>query len=239
MTVAEQTLAHIRAHAQRDYPREACGLVIVEKGREVYVPCRNLAGAVDNFMIDPEDYARAEDRGEVLIVVHSHPNMPPEPSQADRVSCEQTRLPWLIVSWPTGEIVEFAPSGYVAPLIGRVFSHGVLDCYTLIRDYYAQELHIVLPDFERGEQWWLAGKNLYLDGFESAGFVRQAQESAPEHHDVLLMQAGSPVPNHGAVFLESGHIIHHNFGRLSSRDVFGGWYRKIHTHTLRHKSQLP
>lgn len=37
------TLNAIHAHALADYPREACGLVIVSKGKEHYIPCQNRA----------------------------------------------------------------------------------------------------------------------------------------------------------------------------------------------------
>ena len=75
--------------------------------------------------------------------------MSPEPSQADRVACEATALPWFIVSFPSGHWTELRPQGYAAPLVGREWSHGVLDCYSLIRDWYAQERGIDLPDFPR------------------------------------------------------------------------------------------
>lgn len=236
MIVNETVLADIRAHAARDYPRESCGLVIVKKGRQRYVPVRNVAERNEHFVMDAEDQAAAEDAGEVVMVVHSHPNLPPLPSDADRVGCETSGVPWLIVNWPTGAFHQFEPSGYTAPLYGRQFAHGVLDCYSFIRDYYSRELGIVLPEFERPDKWWLKGMNLYLEGFQAAGF--EVVQGRPKAHDGLLMRIGSPVPNHGAVFLKDGHIGHHEMGRLSSRDVYGGWYEKITTHVLRHRSFL-
>ncbi|OYV33701.1 MAG: peptidase P60 [Thiomonas sp. 20-64-5] len=224
----------IREHAKTEYPRECCGLVVVERGKPVYVPCTNMADTpAAHFAISPAEYDAAEQRGAILKVVHSHPDISPQPSEADRVSCELSGLPWLIVNWPTGQIVEFEPSGYKAPLIGRTFSHAVLDCYSLIRDYYRETLAIDLIDFQRREEWWLKGDNLYLDGFGKAGFV-EVQDMA--EHDVLLMQIGSPVINHAAVYIGNNQILQHCAGRLSSRDVYGGGWRRATIKIVRHTS---
>jgi proteasome lid subunit RPN8/RPN11 len=225
----------VRGHAAREAPREACGLAVVVNGRLRYMPCRNIAGEAE-FAIHPEDQAMAEDRGEVVAVCHSHPYLPPDPSEADRVMCEQTGLPWLIVNHPTGAHRVITPSGYRAPLIGRPFVHGVLDCYTLVRDYYREACGIELPDYPREDDWWLKGGNLYLDNFEHAGFV--AVQDGPRAHDVVLMQVAAPVPNHAGVIDADGHLIHHCHGRLSSRDVYGGYWRHVTTHVLRHRRLL-
>jgi proteasome lid subunit RPN8/RPN11 len=218
-------------HAQQEAPREACGLVVVVKGREVYRPCRNTAMGDDQFGIDPEDYAEAEDRGEVVAVVHSHPNGAPLPSEADLVGCEASGLEWHIVALPSAAWHSFKPTGYRAPLVGRQFVHGVLDCYAIVRDWYAQERGVTLPDFERHDDWWLRGGDLYRDNFRRAGF-----ETCDELHPgaVLLMQIASPVPNHAAIYLGDDTILHHVHGRLSSRDVFGGYWRKATVMVLKH-----
>ena len=86
MLAENKTLA--LEHARSEYPREACGLLVIRKGREVYARCRNIGVGTDQFVIHPEDYAAADIQGEIVGVVHSHPGMSPEPSQADRVACE-------------------------------------------------------------------------------------------------------------------------------------------------------
>src|SRR3546814_4028951 len=88
----KSTVAAMRAHAVQEYPRECCGLVVLVAGHEQYVPCANVALGGRHFVMAPEDYARAEDAGEVVALVHSHPDAPAQPSAADRVACEATGL---------------------------------------------------------------------------------------------------------------------------------------------------
>lgn len=231
------TLEAIRQHAAKEYPRECCGVVIVVRGKERYVPCRNIADSRVHFVIHPEDYAAAEDAGEVTTIVHSHCNLSAHPSQPDLIGCEKSGKPWLIISWPSGATVEFAPSGYKLPLLGREFHHGIADCYSLVRDYYREELNIELPDFERQWEWWERGDNLYMDNFEKVGFVK-VDPSTLRKHDAIIMQVASPVPNHAAVFIGDNRIVHHVTNRLSSRDVYGGWFRNCTAAIVRHRSLM-
>jgi cell wall-associated NlpC family hydrolase len=129
-----------------------------------------------------------------------------------------------------GCIVTFSPSGYRAPLVGRQFSHGVLDCYQLIVDWYQQERGITLKQFPRVDGWWDDGSSdLYTAGFESAGFVRISDGEQPQPGDGILMQIRSKngVPNHAAIYLGDGLMLHHLHGRLSSRDIYGGYYQEV------------
>jgi proteasome lid subunit RPN8/RPN11 len=245
MTMQPETIEAINAHAQRDFPRECCGLVVVVKGRERYIACTNSAQGTEHFILPAEEYADAEQLGEIVSVVHSHPNAPAEPSQADLVACEASGLPWHIVRVDMvdgapvgGEMVSIAPTGYKAPLVGRQFSHGVLDCYQLIVDWYQQERGVTLKQFARADNWWNDGaSDLYTEGFPQAGFVRIKDGDEPQVGDVILMQirAKNGVPNHAAIYLGDGLMLHHLHGRLSSRDIFGGYFQEVTRAILRYQ----
>lgn len=227
----------IREHAAACAPAECCGLAVVRRGKLRYVPCRNLAAGsptADTFLIDPEDYAAAEDRSTIVAIVHSHVNLNPRPSMADLVGIEASNLPWLIVNHPVGSYTLTEPSGYVAPLIGRPFVHAVLDCYSLIRDWYATERSITLPDYERPDKWWEKdGYDLYVKNFTHAGFVEIAERDLLPG-DVILMCIAANRTNHGGIYAGNNQILQHCMGRLSSRDVWGGAWRKAATHYLRY-----
>ena len=167
-------------------------------------------------------------------MVHSHPFANPAPSQADRVGVESSGLPWLIVNPQTGAHTLTLPTGYRAPLLGREFSYGVLDCLALVSDWYA-ERGIVLPRCDRMEwNWWEHGKNLFVENFARAGFEPIPLADVREG-DAFLMQIHSPVPNHCAVYLGNNLMLQHITGKLSSRDVYGGYWMKHTTHALRHR----
>ena len=236
----EQTQRDISEHAIAEFPRECCGLVAIIKGKERYLPCRNIAESqYENFVLHPEDYSKAEDLGEVVALVHSHPNGSVRMSEADRVMCNQSGLPWVVVQVSgdpplVQQMKRYEPDGYVAPLVGRQFSHGVLDCYALIRDYYQRELGIELPDFDRRDNWWNKGDNLYMDHFRDAGF--DPIKGDLQVGDVIIMQVRAPVPNHAAIYLGNGQMLHHMYGRLSTREIYGGYYQEITRVIVRHKS---
>ena len=77
------------------------------------------------------------------------------------------------------------------PYVGREFVHGVVDCYSLVRDWYAREWGIELRDYDRRDQWWDHGENLYLENFQKEGFHKIPVEEL-QRGDALLMQLVSP-----------------------------------------------
>jgi len=231
----------MRKHTKIEYPSEACGLVVEVNGIERYIPCKNIADRTsEEFIIDPIDYADAEDLGKIKAVFHSHPDWTEKPSEGDLVACEETKIPWIILSWPGNKFYRFAPKGYSVDLLGRPFYYGILDCCTLWRDIYKRELSIDFQCIDKSGRypeynWWEEGKDYYIENFEPQGFVKLI-DTKPEKYDVFLIKLASKVANHAAVYMGGGIIIHHVLGKLSTKEIYGGYWQKHTVHHLRHES---
>ena len=235
----ERTRRHIRRIALETPQLEACGVIVADRRRQKVIRCRNLApDPAHRFILSPEDFAAAGKTGNVIAVWHSHPNGPLAATVADRSACEASGLPWHIYSVPADNFVTIVPSGFRAPLIGREFVWGVHDCGTLVADYYREVLGIELhvEPYPDSGFWKDPCQKPYLQKFYDNGFESIATE--PRIHDCLLMQLSADEPNHAAIIIDGGMILHHVQGRLSCRDIYGGYWRQITRHILRHRNLL-
>lgn len=255
-----KTIKAILKHAEDDYPRESCGVVVITENGELYVRCKNIAKDPEqDFKIDPESYFAAEELGEVVGIVHSHPDGRSNPSPTDlaimsinreievEINPKSRPIPWHIVSWPEGDYRQITPEIH-ASLLGRPFIHGIWDCWQTCNDYYEKYHNITFPRFEREDLWWEKkdGPSLYEDFYDGAGFYRVYGEPTPG--DMIVMQIGrSYHPNHAGIYLGSVNqfegqnlqggpfMLHHMYGKNSEVVVFGGqWYNRT-SMILRHK----
>lgn len=232
-----QQIADALAHADAAQPFESCGLI----ADGVYVPMANQADEKNTFALDMRAYRNLVRTRTVEAVVHSHVYLPPLASEADRTVCEATALPWLIVSWPSKAWAVIRPCGWQAPLVGRQWAWGSLDCFSLIRDGFKAYTGIELPNFDRDWNFWKRGQDLIHEHFAEAGFVSiPPQTTPPQHCDVIGMRVNSPVVNHLGLFINDpvagGVLLHQLHGRLSVREVYGGMYLSATELHLRHRN---
>jgi len=226
----------IRAHAFEKPTEEACGLIVDGK----YIPCKNLhSSPSSNFAIAAKDYAKAEKKGAIQAVVHSHPEGFGGFSKHDIISCKQSNVPWLLYCTQSNEWHYVDPTGN-APLVGRPWVYGIYDCYGILKDYFHQTFAIELDDFPRGEEgeWESPEWRMFEKNFAEQGFV--PVDKPGKAGDFILMQLQAPFPNHAAVLSkpEQNVFYHHLMGRLSEENVYGGYWQKCTSQVLRHRELM-
>ncbi|CRL43721.1 hypothetical protein SGGMMB4_05253 [Sodalis glossinidius str. 'morsitans'] len=104
----ETLLGPIREHVVREYPKEACGLIVQTATGAHYLPCRNIhPSPTDHFTLAPDDYAQAAVQGDIVMIVHSHPDVVRLlPSKLDRLQCDYSGVEWALCR---GRTEIFAP----------------------------------------------------------------------------------------------------------------------------------
>lgn len=232
--ITSEVLQDMQAHAVAEFPRESCGLILMAGGVAKYLARANSAeNPEEDFRISPQAYAGASRQGQILAVVHSHPGGPAHPSESDMAGQIASGIPWAIIPvlpCATGGThaqrpLWWGPGVPVAPLLEREFVHGLADCYALARDWYRTEGGILLPDFPRPDTWWERGGNVLVANLAAGGFVRCDE---PEQvGDGYIMQIGAGVPNHCAVYVGDGLLLHHMAKRLSRREPVHRWRSHI------------
>lgn len=127
-------------------------------------------------------------------------------------------------------------------LLGLEFKHGVTDCYSVMRSFYALNFGLEFPDWARPDEWWEPDRetgqhlNLYLDHYRDLGFELFHGRPAERHPgDVILMAIRAPVANHGAILLPNDRILHHLVGQVSCIESYNRpLFRDTTVAVLRH-----
>lgn len=232
--------------AMQRYPNEACGFVIAKGKKTFAIEAKNEAPYPHNtFLINPEQYSEAEEMGEIVAVWHTHVDEPPIASEADLAGCEASELTWLIMSvykrtdgFETTSITTISPTGYEQDFVGRPYIFGTFDCWSLVVDYLKRNHGITLSNhYPRLQEFWLNDQTNFFDNcFQNEKLVEVKGEL--QDGDILMFQTDpSGNANHTAVYIGDGKILHHIVGRLSSIDIYGGYWEKHTIRHLRHESK--
>jgi len=137
------------------------------------------------------------------------------------------------LAWQTTEVYEAE-----TPLLGRPFIHKRFDCYTFLRDACLRDFEIVLPDVEYEADWWLHGKDLYMDNVRQAGFTIKPPSAGLQVGDVLAIKLRASAVNHTALYVGSGNIAHHCSGALSRIEPLRPAFWRFCEGVYRHESLL-
>lgn len=115
LTIDRATYDAIVAHARRDHPDEACGLVAGPAGTDSALRIVAMANAERSptfYRFDPMEQLRVwremEDRDEEPVVLyHSHTATPAYPSRTDIALASEPAAHYVLVSTRDPEAVEF------------------------------------------------------------------------------------------------------------------------------------
>ncbi len=243
MKFNRETITDMRVHAESEFPKESCGLVV----GGVYKPCRNTATfPIDQFDIHPEDLLKATKYKTLPInaIIHSHTLKQGDniarsyPSFHDQEEQIKTGDIWGIVVCHNGAAKDpyfWGDSLPIPPLEGREFIFGAYDCWALIRDYYRLSYSITLENIPRKWNWWETD-NLDYYGLEAVkrNNMFEVPLSDIKPGDIFMVSLRAKVINHCGIYLGNGLILHHLQNHLSRKDPIGPWLKHIRRF-VRHK----
>ena len=115
LVIDQETYDAIVAHARRDHPDEACGVVAGPAGSdraERFIPMVNAARSPTFYEFDTHDllalYREMDDRDEEpVIIYHSHTATEAYPSRTDVSYASEPRAHYVLVSTREPDTVEF------------------------------------------------------------------------------------------------------------------------------------
>ena len=221
-------------HAKECLPKECCGLLAIVKGKEIYFPCKNLANdQISYFIIDPDDWAKAEDSGELVGLIHSHPKGSIFPSDNDKAACEYLGLPFHIYSPEMDDWYSFKPSGYKpSSIIGRTWIWGAADCWTIVVDYFKDKGIDVVDMIRPKSPYEMLTNNKFETEIPSCNFVEVDDDIRED--DLLLFSMGKSKGCHVGIYVGDQMVLHHQVDRLSSKDLLDSQMQKSIYKKYRH-----
>jgi proteasome lid subunit RPN8/RPN11 len=230
-----------REHAVRMAPDEAVAAILTDG---TLVPLNNVAQDARNyFAVADAEITPLLDR--LAGIIHSHTEdtvdgkvVSPthEPSQVDMETQIAYAVPFgisIVQHGSSSTPVWWGDQLPIRPLLGRNFLHGIMDCFSLVRDWHRLQ-GVYFDDVPRDPDWWdKPDFDLYEDLFEQHGFER-VQRVAPKVGDGFICSLRSDKRNHAGLFVSDQVFIHHPGESLSLRSQGVRWRQKI-DFMVRHK----
>ena len=198
-------LKDIETHFFREYPKEACGILAVQKGKPKWFPCTNVAKENENFIIDSNEYLKIHRTSDIIGIVHNHPDETSEASETDIAHCNTLGI-----------------------LYGREYEFGVKDCFEAMRDYLKTVDINIPPRILFEDNWWTKKLDYFCPEIIKEWGGEEVSIKEIQKNDVITFSVRSDVANHCGIYLENDVFYHHAENRLSCREnLFPYWIQYI------------
>ena len=228
-------LHDIHEHFEKEYPREGCGILGIQKGKLHWIPCSNIAQDDDDFVIPSKEFFEIRKNFDIVGIVHSHPDGEAFPSPYDRNYCDALCIPYYIFNFPEMELFLLEPEKKNNPLAGREYRFGTADCFEAMRDYLSSVSIDIPPRDLFEDDWWKKGLDYFTDEIiANYNFSRVYED--PQPNDVLIFSVNSNVGNHCGVYLGNDLMFHHAQQRLSCKEHLYPFWIKYLTGIYRYEN---
>jgi len=247
-------LAEAKKHALSNKTEEVCGLVLKDKANNLlYFKCKNISSKKgNNFSIDPLDYLKAKNYGEIKFCFHSH-TKDSSFSYKDIQSSFKHNIPYILYNIKQDRFYFFDPneSKKYQKYLNLPYENGLQDCHILLKNFYFNELALDInikntperigvkyEDLKKNQDHvWSLEK--YQDEYTRNGFHIFFPKSVEDLKifDVLVFSGFEKgIPTHGALFLENEMILHQRYNFISTLESLRKAHFRYIIYALRHKS---
>lgn len=202
---------------------EPCAAVHLRKGKATLVPLQNVSTDPENYFLTGSDYSRLNLTGEILYIVHAHPDNC-TPSTYDIAACNALNIPYIIFNKLNLEHSTIYPSSYKT-LSGKPYEFGVNDCFEACRNWYLAHGIPIPPRKNWIDDWWLQGHDYIKYVAQEWPFV---ETSSLEYGNLITFAVEHEKENHMGVYLENDCFFHHVEHRLSCKEnLYPFWGKHI------------
>jgi len=245
MILQDNIKEKIKRHALKDLTQECCGL-LVEKDNSIDVfECSNVSESPKNhFSILPRDYLRASRSGSIKAVYHSHNSDNNKFSPNDILHSRSHKIAFILYCSTKDSFSAFDPDRDKTFLYDKIFKIGESDCYTVVKEYY-KNLGIDLadsPNSRKDHTWHQKNPSLIQDLFN----LNKSNPELPiieinptedlKKHDVIVFEyIKNRGPNHVAIYLGEGKILHHPRNKYLCIEPLSKPYQKTICKIYRHE----
>lgn len=227
-------------HSLKDVSKECCGFILENQGETQVFECLNSSSSPEAFFsISPWDYIKASKLGKIMAVYHSHPKSGYF-SEFDKSNSINHNLPFVLYCVETNSFSFFDPKlSDFSRYLGRRFSLGSLDCFTLIRDFFEKELNIKISDYKVTEDEIKNNINFFEANYEKEDFLKVGDVNEIKKYDIILMRRkGGKFASHAALYLDKDLILHQPMNSFSKIETYSQVYKKLTLFIVRNKSLI-
>jgi len=235
MQLSKEIQDDIKRHALDSSPKECCGFILFHNfyKRAVAIKATNTAeNQLQHVSFSAKEIFNIKFLGKLMALYHSH-NSDNSFSEVDKKCYDIHGVPLVLFNNPSGKFSIYQGEEPNRKYINREFQIGKQDCFSLIIDYYLNELGVIVENFlpERDDNWHKKDIN-YIDKFFNQSQLVKISREFIQKDDIIVLDYKNN-RFHFAIYLDNDLILHHPRGRKSLVEPYSDKYKKITLYALR------